>query len=77
MKTDRTILTVLVAVMLASCGQRQAVEPAVFKDIIFAQAPTADGGSKDLKMNIWKGAGDDPQPPSSPSSCAFSSQRGQ
>ena len=62
MKRDRTILTVLVAVMLASCGQQKAVEPAVFKDIIFAQAPTADGGSKDLKMNIWKGAGDDPQP---------------
>lgn len=47
--------------MLASCGSKQAAQPAVFSDIEFAQAPTADG-TKTLEMNIWKGTGDGIQP---------------
>lgn len=34
----------------------------VFRNISFAQAPIADGGIKDLKINIWKGKGEDAQP---------------
>lgn len=32
-------------------------KPEVLRDIPFAQAPTADGGMKDLKINIYKGQG--------------------
>lgn len=32
------------------------------QDIIFAEAPTSNGGAKELKINIWKGEGEDPQP---------------
>lgn len=33
-----------------------------YTDIEFAQAPTADGGSKTLRINIYKGDGEGPQP---------------
>lgn len=47
--------------MLVFSGQKLASQT-VYKDIEFAQAPTVDGGTKALRINIWKGAGDDPQP---------------
>ena len=47
--------------MLVFSGQKLASQT-VYKDIEFAQAPTVDGGTKTLRINIWKGAGDDPQP---------------
>ena len=47
--------------MLVFSGQKLASQT-VYKDIEFAQAPTVDGGTKTLRINIWKGAGDGPQP---------------
>ena len=37
-------------------------KPQVYYDIVFAKAPTANGGTKDLKLNIYKGVGQNPQP---------------
>lgn len=35
----------------------------VYRDVVFAEAPIANGGTKNLKINIWKGKGNDaPQP---------------
>lgn len=49
--------------LLASCAQQENTTPAtVYNDVEFASAPTADGGSKSLKINIWKGVGETPQP---------------
>lgn len=42
--------------------QVNAQQPAVYKNIEFAQAPTTDGGAKTLTMNIWRGNGDQAQP---------------
>lgn len=60
------ILAAMSAAVLASCaqqtGSQQSDQPAVYSDIAFAEAPTADGGTKTLKINIWKGVGEAPQP---------------
>lgn len=50
------------AMILTSCSQKDDVAPEVLHDIVFAEAPTADGGTKLLKINIWKGRGNSPQP---------------
>lgn len=64
MKNKQMIAVMVSAAMLASCGQnvQQDIEPAVFHNVEFAQAPTLDGGAKSLNINIWKGRGEDPQP---------------
>lgn len=55
-------MTVVAAAMLASCAPQETAAPEVFRDVEFAEAPTFDGGTKSLKINIWKGNGDNPQP---------------
>lgn len=50
------------AATLLLAAQNASAQQASYTDIAFAQAPTADGGVKTLKINIWKGAGDDLQP---------------
>lgn len=60
MKTALIIAT-LTATMLFSSAPELMAQPA-YRDIEFAQAPTLNGGTKSLKINIWKGAGNDPQP---------------
>ena len=55
------ILTLMSAVMLTSFGLDGKAQPRVFRNVEFAAAPTVDG-VKTLKMNIWKGVGDDSQP---------------
>lgn len=64
MKTNRMISAMVSAAMLMSCGQQQETpaEPAVYSNVVFAEAPTVGGGTKALNINIWKGAGEDPQP---------------
>lgn len=64
MKTPKIFLTLMSAIVLASCTQQETVqqEPEVFRDIVFAEAPTVDGGTKSLKINVWKGIGEEPQP---------------
>lgn len=51
----------MMAIMLA-WGTQQVCAQEVFRNIEFAQAPTANGGTKSLKINIWKGKGDGIQP---------------
>ena len=60
MKTFRIILAMAAAMTIAA--QNASAQPASFINVTFAQAPTADGGTKPLNINIWKGTGDDPQP---------------
>lgn len=62
MKTNLTLLTTLSLAVMVSCGHEETSVPDVYRDVVFAEAPTADGGTKSLKINIWKGEGDDPQP---------------
>ncbi len=49
-------------VMLTSCSRTENSQPEVFRDVVFAEAPTADGNTKSLKINVWKGTGEAPQP---------------
>ena len=60
--SNSTFISLLAAFILFSFPQRLAAQPSEFKNIEFAQAPTVDGGTKTLRINIWKGAGDGPQP---------------
>lgn len=64
MKTRRMILSLLSAAMLASCSQKEDTKPEVFRDIVFAEAPIYNNNNttKSLKLNIWKGVGQEPQP---------------
>lgn len=62
MKGTLLITAMVSATLLTSCQPKEAKLPEVYRDIVFAEAPTTDGGSKDLKINIWKGCGQDPQP---------------
>ncbi|MDO5442765.1 MAG: alpha/beta hydrolase [Bacteroidia bacterium] len=62
MKTSKFILSILPVMMLVFCVQNVHAQTAEYRDITFAQAPTADGGSKTLRINIWKGEGDGPRP---------------
>lgn len=62
MKRNRIILAVMSVMAMALCGQKSAAQPAVYRQVAFAQAPTMTGGSKTLEMNIWKGEGEGPQP---------------
>lgn len=61
MNNAHIIAATLTATLLVFSGQRLAAQ-AEYKDIEFAQAPTVNGGTKSLKINIWKGSGDGPQP---------------
>ena len=56
------VLTLLSVMMLASCKPEENAASEALRDIVFAEAPTADGSTKALKINIWKGCGQDPQP---------------
>lgn len=60
MKTFRIILTLAATMTLAA--QNASAQPATYTNVTFAQAPTTNGGTKPLSINIWKGTGDDPQP---------------
>lgn len=64
MKTDCMILSLLGITMLTSCGKKEASQPEVIRDIVFTEAPIvkADNATKSLKLNIWKGVGQEPQP---------------
>lgn len=42
--------------------ETQLPQKKVFRNIPFAHAPIAGGGTKDLKINIWKGKGEGAQP---------------
>lgn len=58
MKKLFLILFTLAAVIPASAQAQYDI----FRNIPFAQAPIAGGGTKDLKINIWKGKGQGAQP---------------
>ena len=58
MKKLFLILFTLAAVIPASTQAQYDI----FRNIPFAQAPIAGGGTKDLKINIWKGKGQGAQP---------------
>lgn len=62
MKTDRILYTIIAAALLAVSGHVTAAQPTAFKNVAFAEAPTFDGGSKTLRINIWPGVGDGPRP---------------
>lgn len=63
------ILFTLAAVITTSADnmpeipvETQLPQKKVFRNIPFAHAPIAGGGTKDLKINIWKGKGEGAQP---------------
>ncbi len=60
MKTVRIILALSAALALGA--NNMYAQPTSYTNIAFAQAPTANGGTKTLNINIWKGTGNDPQP---------------
>ena len=64
MKTNGMITAMMSAAMLISCGQPQETvsAPDVYRNVVFAEAPTVSGSTKALNINIWKGVGEDPQP---------------
>lgn len=62
MKTYRMALAAVSVAFMALSGMQVNAQSKVYRDIEFAQAPVADGTTKTLRINIWKGAGNDPQP---------------
>lgn len=59
----RLLLFAVMSVFALTCaGQGTNAQPEVFRNIVFAQAPTSNGGTKDLNITIWKGTGQEPQP---------------
>lgn len=58
------ITAMMSAAMLISCRQPQETvsAPDVYRNVVFAEAPTVSGSTKALNINIWKGVGEDPQP---------------
>lgn len=42
---------------------KQEKQSEVYRDVVFAEAPIANGGTKSLKINIWKGKGGDAAQP--------------
>ena len=48
----------MAAMALVSCGTQDGTQlPEAIRDVTFAEAPTMDGSTKSLKINLWKGAG--------------------
>lgn len=62
MKPTRFIAAAMAVTLLCTSVLTLTAQSEEFKNIEFAQAPTADGSSKTLRINIWKGVGEDPQP---------------
>ena len=71
MKNIARLLILMSATMLVSCESKQNTLPVVIRDVVFAEVPVqnknassdaAAAGTKSLMLNIWKGAGKDPQP---------------
>ncbi len=62
MKNGILLTTLLSAALLTACNQPQEPQLDEYRDIVFAEAPTVDGQTKDLKINVWKGVGQEPQP---------------
>ncbi len=62
MKTNWMKIMLMSVVILASCVLKANAQTDVYRDILFAEAPTVNGGTKSLKINIWKGTGKEPQP---------------
>lgn len=63
MKAHYTIVALLVMTLMVSCAKFEKTPATTeYQDIIFAEAPTIDGGTKELKINIWKGERKEPQP---------------
>ncbi len=62
MKTSRLLLAIMSVVLLTSWKPEEKSQPEMYRDVVFAEAPTTGGGTKSLKLNIWKGVGQDPQP---------------
>ncbi len=58
----KMITKILSAVLLAATIQIANAQTEVFRDVVFAEAPTANGSTKSLKLNVWKGVGQQPQP---------------
>ena len=48
--------------LAVSAGDAMAQDRTEFRDVVFATVPVAGEGTKDLRINIWKGTGNDPQP---------------
>lgn len=62
MKGIKIILMVMSVMLFSTAKANGNTQLDTYRDVIFAQAPTANGGSKDLKLNIYKGKGVVPQP---------------
>ena len=62
MKAKWITIAALSVIVLTSAQQNDNTQPQVIRNVVFAQAPTTGGGTKDLKINIWKGTGQQPQP---------------
>ncbi len=65
MKTNRFFAVLSISVFALSSFSQKAsaqAQPEVLRNIVFAEAPTVNGGTKNLKINIWKGKGEGPQP---------------
>lgn len=62
MRILRIAMTAISVLMLMSFKPKEEKQPEVYRDIVFAEAPTTNGGTKSLKINIWKGKGKEAQP---------------
>lgn len=62
MKTLKVAIAALSVLMMLSFKQNGDDEPEVYRNVVFAEAPTANDGTKSLKINIWKGKGKAAQP---------------
>lgn len=56
------LFALLSVLLLTSFKPKEKEQPQVFRNIVFAEAPTKGGGSKALKINIYKGKGNGIQP---------------
>jgi len=61
MRTNWKLYTLLSVILLTSFGYVSSAQ-SEYRNIEFAKAPTVSGEAKSLKLNIWKGKGDKPQP---------------
>ena len=60
--TLATVVAASAKVLPKAHAEGENTQMEVFRNISFAQAPIAEGGTKDLKINIWKGKGQGAQP---------------
>lgn len=61
-KSFKTIAIMASALVLTAFTTQEGEQPEVYRNIVFAEAPTVKGATKPLKINIYKGKGEGAQP---------------